>query len=192
MNTGDRIKKLRKELDLTQQKFGEHIGIKGNTVAQYELGRSNPIDAVLSLICREFNVNEEWLRTGKGEMFKPAPTDVLDQLAYKYHLSNADYVMIEKFVNLKSETRQAIFDYFQEVVTAITDDEMEPHKNAYSGEQPPRPLDSILEKSQQRAFQASPELSVNQSTYQFKPLEMPEGSMPDLLRRINANKSKDA
>lgn len=65
----DRIKKIRKELDLTQQKFGERIGVKGNTIAQYENGRNEPIDAVISLICREFNVNEDWLRTGKGEMF---------------------------------------------------------------------------------------------------------------------------
>ena len=65
----DRIKKIRKELDLTQQKFGERIGVKGNTIAQYENGRNEPIDAVISIICREFNVNEEWLRTGKGEMF---------------------------------------------------------------------------------------------------------------------------
>lgn len=70
MNTGERIKKLRKHLDLTQQKFGERLGIKGNTVAQYELGRNEPIDAVLSLMCREFGVNEEWLRTGEGEMFE--------------------------------------------------------------------------------------------------------------------------
>lgn len=69
MPTGERIKKLRKDLDLTQQKFGERLGIKGNTVAQYELGRNEPIDAVLSLICKEFNVNEEWLRTGSGDMF---------------------------------------------------------------------------------------------------------------------------
>lgn len=70
MSIGERIKKLRKHLDLTQQKFGERLGIKGNTVAQYELGRNEPIDAVLSLICKEFNVNENWLRTGNGEMFE--------------------------------------------------------------------------------------------------------------------------
>ena len=70
MSIGERIKKLRKHLDLTQQKFGERLGIKGNTVAQYELGRNEPIDAVLSLLCKEFNVNENWLRTGEGEMFE--------------------------------------------------------------------------------------------------------------------------
>lgn len=67
----DRIKKIRKELDLTQQKFADKIGVKQNTVAQYEMGRNIPIDTVISLICKEFNVNEEWLREGTGEMFIP-------------------------------------------------------------------------------------------------------------------------
>ena len=123
MNIGDRIKKLRKMLDLTQQKFGERIGIKGNTVAQYELGRNEPIDAVLSLICREFNVNEEWLRNGEGEMFKPAPSDVLDQLASEYNLSNASYIAIEKFVNLKPEKRNELIEFFLEVSKAILESE---------------------------------------------------------------------
>ena len=65
----DRIKKIRKELNLTQQKFADRIGVRQNTVAQYEMGRNVPIDSVISLICREFNVNENWLRTGQGEMF---------------------------------------------------------------------------------------------------------------------------
>ena len=115
-------------LDLTQQKFGERLGIKGNTVAQYELGKSNPVDSVVSLICREFNVNEKWLRNGEGEMFNPAPTNTLDQLAEKYRLSNADYVMIEKFVNLRPEVRQNIYDYFREVVSAFAYEDIEPHK----------------------------------------------------------------
>lgn len=65
----DRIKKIRKELDLTQQEFADRIGIKRNTLSTYESGRNEPIDAVTSLICREFNVNKHWLRNGTGEMF---------------------------------------------------------------------------------------------------------------------------
>ena len=65
----DRIKKIRKELDLTQQEFADRIGIKRNSLANYETGRNTPMDAIITSICREFNVNEEWLRTGKGEMF---------------------------------------------------------------------------------------------------------------------------
>ena len=70
-----RIKYLRKNLNLTQQQFAEKIGIKRNTLAQYETGRNEPIDAVLNLICREFNVNETWLRTGEGEIFKQYAKD---------------------------------------------------------------------------------------------------------------------
>jgi transcriptional regulator with XRE-family HTH domain len=71
-NVNERIKKLRKALDLTQQKFADRIGVKQNTVAQYEMGRNVPIDSVIALICREFNVSEKWLRTGEGDMFRPA------------------------------------------------------------------------------------------------------------------------
>lgn len=66
---GNRIKQLRKVLGLTQKEFGERIGVKPNTIGTYEIGRNEPIDAVISLICREFDVNEHWLRTGEGEMF---------------------------------------------------------------------------------------------------------------------------
>lgn len=64
----DRIKLVRKHFGMTQSEFGEKIGIKGNTVTNYENGLRNPSDAVLHSICREFNVNESWLRTGEGEM----------------------------------------------------------------------------------------------------------------------------
>jgi Predicted transcriptional regulators len=63
----ERLRKLRKTLDLTQREFGERLGVKGNTIAQYELGRNEPIDAVLSLICREFGVSEDWLRNGGSD-----------------------------------------------------------------------------------------------------------------------------
>lgn len=65
----DRIKKIRKELDLTQQEFADRLGVKRGSVANYEIGRNEPAGAVISLICREFNVNEQWLRDGSGKMF---------------------------------------------------------------------------------------------------------------------------
>lgn len=64
-----RIKAVRKLLGLTQTEFGERLGVKGNTVTGYENGLRMPSDAILRAICREFNVNEDWLRTGNGEMF---------------------------------------------------------------------------------------------------------------------------
>lgn len=65
----ERIKKIRKALGLTQHEFAERLNIGRGTLANYEVGRNEPIDAVIFLICREFDVNEHWLRTGEGEMF---------------------------------------------------------------------------------------------------------------------------
>lgn len=65
----DRIKKIRKELDLTQQKLADRLGVQRNTIAMYEMGKNAPSDAIIISICREFNVNEKWLRDGTGEMF---------------------------------------------------------------------------------------------------------------------------
>lgn len=68
MNT--RLKELRQALGLTQQEFADSIGLKRNTIATYEIGKSFPSERTISDICREFNVNEEWLRTGEGEPFR--------------------------------------------------------------------------------------------------------------------------
>lgn len=67
----ERLKQLRKTLDLTQQEFADRIGSKRNTIAKYETETNTPSAAVISLICREFRVNEKWLREGTGEMFLP-------------------------------------------------------------------------------------------------------------------------
>lgn len=65
MTLGERIKKVRKALDLTQREFGERIAMRQNSVAQVEMGRGTS-DQTIFAICREFNVNERWLRTGEG------------------------------------------------------------------------------------------------------------------------------
>lgn len=121
-----RLKEIRKALNLTQQEFADRLKIKRNTVATYETGKSNPSDAAVSLICREFNVNEEWLRTGSGEMFKASPSSALDALAEEYGLSNAAYVMVEKFVSLKPEAQETIFNYVREVAAAFQSGEISP------------------------------------------------------------------
>lgn len=72
----DRLKLLRKELNLTQQELADKLGIKRTTVGNYEVGRNEPVDSVISLICDRLNVNEEWLRTGAGEMFVSQKTNM--------------------------------------------------------------------------------------------------------------------
>ena len=119
----ERIRKLRRILDLTQEKFAERIGIKRNTVATYESGRNEPVDSVVALICREFHVNEEWLRNGTGEMFAQDSEDEMQALTEKYSLSAADRILIEKFVSLKADTRNAILEFMADVVASIQESE---------------------------------------------------------------------
>ena len=59
----ERLKKLRKALQMTQQEFANNIGIARGNIAAYEVAKNSPSDAVISLICTKFGVNEEWLRT---------------------------------------------------------------------------------------------------------------------------------
>lgn len=66
----ERIKALRQKLGLTQKEFGDSIQVKQSTIATYENGRNEPVDSVLKLICIVHGVNEEWLKTGDGEMFE--------------------------------------------------------------------------------------------------------------------------
>ena len=119
MTIGNRIKRVRRALDLTQTEFASRLGLTQNTVTRYETGDRNPSTAVLSLIIKAYDVNEEWLRNGEGEMFNPAPTDVLDRLAREYKLSNAAYIVVEKFVNLHPEKRNELINFFLDVSKAI-------------------------------------------------------------------------
>lgn len=70
MQVNERIKIIRKKLELTQQEFADKLGIARNNIAGYETGKRSPSDAVVSLICAKFNVNEDWIRTGEGEIFE--------------------------------------------------------------------------------------------------------------------------
>lgn len=118
-----RIKQIRKELDLTQKAFAERIGMKGNTIATYEMGRAIPSDATINHICKEFRVNEAWLRTGKGEMFAPEPVTTLDKLADESKLTNREKILIEKFLELPDSVRSSMLDYIEGVAAMIADSE---------------------------------------------------------------------
>ena len=65
----ERIKELRKLLHLTQQQFAEKLGVSRNTVATYEIGKSDPSEAAINNICTKCQVDKTWLTTGEGEPF---------------------------------------------------------------------------------------------------------------------------
>ena len=117
----ERIKKLRKSLDLTQREFGDRIGIKGNSIANYELGRNEPIDAVISLICREFNVNEEWLRYGTGDMFVEQTRD--EQIAAFIGKMQAkeDDSFKKRFISMLAALDESEWEVLEKMVLMLHD-----------------------------------------------------------------------
>ena len=70
-----RIKQIREQLKCTQSEFADRLGIQRNTVASWEIGHRVPSDMAVKTICDKFGVNEVWLRTGEGEMFRQMSRD---------------------------------------------------------------------------------------------------------------------
>lgn len=69
MTQGERVKMVRKKSQLTMEQFGERIGnVSKSTISNIENGNRNLTDLMLKSICSEFGINEEWLRTGDGDM----------------------------------------------------------------------------------------------------------------------------
>lgn len=99
MSIGDRIKNLRKELNITQSEFGKKIGVARNTVTSYEGNHRNLTNRTINDICREFNVEPLWLTTGEGEMFiQTCEDDAIIELMNKA-LSNEDEFLRDLFMS---------------------------------------------------------------------------------------------
>lgn len=105
----DRIKKIRKDAGLTQEQFAKKLGVKRNTVATYEMGRSTPIDAAIASICREFGVNEDWLRNGNEPMYLPAG-DKLERYLAQISKGDDTFIkdLIEVYMELDDTSKEAL------------------------------------------------------------------------------------
>ena len=78
MTQGERVKQIRKSLNLTMEKFGSRLGVTKTAISLIESGKNNLTDANIKAICREFNVDYLWLTTGKGEMFIENDNDTIE------------------------------------------------------------------------------------------------------------------
>nr|WP_142412109.1 helix-turn-helix transcriptional regulator [Clostridium sp. Marseille-P7770] len=117
----ERIKEIRKYLNLTQQGFADKLGVARNNIAGYETGKRSPSDAVISLICTKFGVNEDWLRTGAGDMFLPDPDNELDAFARKYNVTGLERIFLEKYLKLKQSERDAVVRFMLEIAEEAVD-----------------------------------------------------------------------
>lgn len=111
----ERIREVREHFGLSMEKFGARIGIGKTSISLLESGKNNPSVQTVALICREFGVNEHWLRTGEGEMFEQTRETVLDRLAAEYSLDKEQVSVIENFLDLSPQERTAFLAYMRKV-----------------------------------------------------------------------------
>lgn len=142
----ERLKDLRNSLSLSQEEFGERVGIKSRAhISLLENGTRNLTDRVISDICREFNVNEDWLRYGQGGMFVEPSTFSLNEYAKKSNLSELEFDLIKAYMDLDVNARneilssmKAIFDKHSEIAAtkeSYIDKELESYRLELEAEQ---------------------------------------------------------
>lgn len=114
----NRIVQLRKSREWTQDEFAEKMGISKNYVSLIENGKKIPSDRLISDICQEFYVNEEWLRTGKGEM---KMGDCKDDRFFSNigKLQRADDETIMRWVNMIAETDPKVLKKIEEFMKKL-------------------------------------------------------------------------
>lgn len=115
LKVNERIKQLRETLSLSQEAFGEKIGIGKTSISKIELGSRNPSEQTIKSICREFNVNYAWLIEGIGDMFSDLPETLLDEVAEEYELDELDKLIVQRYMQLPHEKREVIKEYLQSI-----------------------------------------------------------------------------
>ena len=108
MTQGERVKEIRKSLELTLEKFGMKLGVTKQTISRIEKGVTNLTEQMAKSICREYNVNYDYLINGTGEMFSDLPKTVLEELCQEYDLDSFDKSILEMYIEFPKEQREYI------------------------------------------------------------------------------------
>lgn len=125
MTNGERVNEVRKSLGLTLEKFGEKLGVTKTTISRIEKGVNNLTDQMAISICREYNVNYDFLMYGEGEMFDDLPQTIVDELCAQYDLNDFDKVLVEMYVSLPVGSRERIKEYMKQLVKKVGWDKTE-------------------------------------------------------------------
>lgn len=121
MTIHSRVKEVRKALNMPQDEFGERIGIKKSSISQIESGKTNPSDLTVRAICREFRVNEDWLRTGEGEMFSQLTTEE-ELMAFVTDLTTEGDTFRTRLVSALSRLTPEEWKLFEKVCLQAAED----------------------------------------------------------------------
>lgn len=119
MTQGERVNQIRKTLDLTLEKFGEKLGVQKSSISKIEKDRVALSDQMAKSICREYNVNYDYLMYGEGEMFDDLPQTIVDELCAQYDLNDFDKALVEMYVSLPAGNRERIKEYIKQLVKKV-------------------------------------------------------------------------
>lgn len=125
MTQSERVKEIRKTLDLTMEKFGEKLGVGKTAISNIESGNRNLTEQMSKAICREYNVNYDYLMYGEGEMFDDLPQTIVDELCAQYDLNDFDKALVEMYVFLPAGSRERIKEYMKQLVKKVGWDKTE-------------------------------------------------------------------
>lgn len=125
MTQSERVKEIRKTLDLTMEKFGEKLGVGKTAISNIESGNRNLTEQMSKAICREYNVNYDYLVYGEGEMFDNLPQTIVDELCAQYDLNDFDKALVEMYVSLPTGSRERIKEYMKQLVKKVGWDQPE-------------------------------------------------------------------
>ena len=118
-----RLKKLRNELEMTQQEFADVLGTARGNISAYEVGKNAPSDAVISLICKtdfpKGRVNETWLRTGEGEMFIEASRDEQIAAFVGGILKDEEDTFKKKFISMLTALDESDWEVLQKMIELL-------------------------------------------------------------------------
>lgn len=120
MNVNQRIKKVRKDLELSMESFGKKVGVSKSAISHIESGDNNPSDILLKSICREFNIDYFWLTEGKGEMFVSFPEFLIDEMVEQYGMTEVERRFLIKFANADKDKRQQVLEYLESLFNELS------------------------------------------------------------------------
>ncbi len=111
----ERLKKIRKTIRLTQSQFAASLGLGQSTYAMMEVGKRDILDRHIKTICALYNVNEEWFRTGEGDMFRTPFDSFLKELSAKYNIDRTIKALITAYLELDSHERETVTRFISRV-----------------------------------------------------------------------------
>lgn len=114
----ERVKELRKALGLSGEKFGATLGVKRSAISDIETGRNNLTEQMLKLICSTYNVSEQWLRSGEGNMFRDSDSISLDDFIQSATVDKLETEILKAYFSLDKDIRAKAIAHFKEFLSA--------------------------------------------------------------------------